>query len=366
MEKSCSVESCNNKHDSKGFCKTHYLRWKRHGNPLKLADPNETRKKLSNARKGKTASIETRKKMSESMKKRIPNPKSLEALRIANKKRIGSKRPEITEKLSSALKKKWADPIYRKRMTVIRKNQFSNPNTISKISKSLTSLWSDPKYRKRQSESHKGITSGMLGKKHSLETRRKLSTSHKGQIPWSAGKKYSETKKKQMSEIRKKWIKQHPEVRIEQSIRVQKWLKEHPEFIKQASERRAKQKFPFKDTSLEKSIQNILHENGIQFKKHHNIKLEHSNHQADILVEPNLIIEGFGDYWHFNPKKYDGNSLQRRRQKLVKVKSVWEYDQNIIDGMKKHGYDVLILWESELKNEFEKTVDKILKFVNQK
>ncbi len=40
----------------------HYLRWKRHGNPLKLADPNETHRKLSNARRGKIASIEIRKK----------------------------------------------------------------------------------------------------------------------------------------------------------------------------------------------------------------------------------------------------------------------------------------------------------------
>jgi hypothetical protein len=47
----------------------------------------------------------------------------------------------------------------------------------------------------------------------------------------------------------------------------------------------------------------------ISFKKHLNINLERSNHQADILFEPNFVIEGFGDYWHFNHRKYNEESL---------------------------------------------------------
>lgn len=36
MAKLCSVEGCNNKVDSRGFCKKHYVRWRRHGDPLKV------------------------------------------------------------------------------------------------------------------------------------------------------------------------------------------------------------------------------------------------------------------------------------------------------------------------------------------
>ena len=41
---------------------------------------------------------------------------------------------------------------------------------------------------------------------------------------------------------------------------------------------------------------------------------------------------------------------------------IWENDKNIINGMKAQGYKVLVVWESELKDELEKITKKILKF----
>lgn len=36
----CDVDGCEKKHFAKGYCNTHFLRWKRHGNPLaKVATP---------------------------------------------------------------------------------------------------------------------------------------------------------------------------------------------------------------------------------------------------------------------------------------------------------------------------------------
>ena len=64
----------------------------------------------------------------------------------------------------------------------------------------------------------------------------------------------------------------------------------------------------------------------------------------------------------FNPKKYDGESIQKFRRKEIKVKEIWENDKNIINGMKAQGYKVLVVWESELKDELEKITKKILKF----
>ena len=77
------------------------------------------------------------------------------------------------------------------------------------------------------------------------------------------------------------------------------------------------------------------------------------------------MIEVNGDYWHFNPKKYDGESIVKVRRKEVKVKEVWKHDRNIINGMKQQGYKVLVVWESELKDELEDITKKILKFVKQ-
>ena len=44
------------------------------------------------------------------------------------------------------------------------------------------------------------------------------------------------------------------------------------------------------------------------------------------------------------------------------AKDKWEEDKEIIKGMKKQGYKVLIIWENELETELDKTTKKILKF----
>ena len=136
------------------------------------------------------------------------------------------------------------------------------------------------------------------------------------------------------------------------------------ELIQKNRERRTKQIIPRKDSKPELLTQSILTKHKISFKKHQNFKLSDSYHQADIVIEPNHVIEVFGDYWHYNPKKYDGESIVKVKRKERKVKEVWKYDKYVIDGIKKQGYKVFVVWESELKNELEKTTEKILKFVN--
>ena len=121
-------------------------------------------------------------------------------------------------------------------------------------------------------------------------------------------------------------------------------------------------KIPFKDTKIEVLTQSILEKNNIPFLKHKNFKLSNSNHQADIVIEPDKVIEVNGDYWHFNPKIYDAESTQKLRDKSILAKEKWAYDKYLIEGMESQGYRVLVVWESELKKELAKTTKKILKF----
>ena len=67
-DKVCSVEGCNEEHDSKGFCDKHYMRWRRHGNPLYTTNPEFIKKKISHSLKGRKLSQETKQKLSESGK----------------------------------------------------------------------------------------------------------------------------------------------------------------------------------------------------------------------------------------------------------------------------------------------------------
>ena len=39
MARICSIVGCSNPHDAKGFCRTHYRRWRRHGDPMITTKP---------------------------------------------------------------------------------------------------------------------------------------------------------------------------------------------------------------------------------------------------------------------------------------------------------------------------------------
>ena len=54
------------------------------------------------------------------------------------------------------------------------------------------------------------------------------------------------------------------------------------------------------------------------------------------------IIEFNGDYWHKNPKIYSESDEG--------VKDTWEYDKNRLSELKSLGYDVLVVWEMDYKN----------------
>lgn len=74
--------------------------------------------------------------------------------------------------------------------------------------KTCKSAWNrgiprDDKTKRKISESHKGKTPWNKGKHITEETRRKYSESHKGQIPWNIGIPHTEESKNKMSESRK-------------------------------------------------------------------------------------------------------------------------------------------------------------------
>jgi hypothetical protein len=61
----------------------------------------------------------------------------------------------------------------------------------------------------------------------------------------------------------------------------------------------------------------------------------------------NLLVEYNGDYWHCNPKKYDKNYLNIKKNKTAK--EIWEYDKNKLYLAKNNGYNCEVIWESDYK-----------------
>ena len=74
--------------------------------------------------------------------------------------------------------------------------------------------------------------------------------------------------------------------------------------INRKKDNRAKQKFPTKDTELEKAGQKILRENNIEFTDHKAIL-----GQPDIFIEPNFCIFMDGDQIYIASNKGDVNTI---------------------------------------------------------
>jgi G:T-mismatch repair DNA endonuclease (very short patch repair protein) len=337
----CSVTGCNKKHKGRGYCVNHLIHYRNHGDPLVYADPEETKKKQSTSLKGKTPwnkgktgifSEKTRRGWSEKRKGQTSWMK-------------GKKHSEETKKkISNATKGRIVSVATRKKMS----ERIISAETRKKISERIISA----ETRKKISLAHKGRK--YPDRITSLETRKKMSESRKGRI-------VSEATRKKMSIIHKG--RKYPDRIV--SLETKKKISDAnstPERKAQQREIRSKQKFPFKDSKIELQTQQILKDNKISFETQKLFKLSKSYHRADITIESDKVIEVNGDYWHFNPKYYSGKSIQRMRGKKLKVKEKWEDDKYIVNGMKAQGYKVLVVWESELKKELDKTTKKILKF----
>ena len=63
----------------------------------------------------------------------------------------------------------------------------------------------------------------------------------------------------------------------------------------------------------------------------------------------NLVIEYNGDYWHCNPNKYESDYFHEVKKKTAQ--ELWEYDKKKIDLIKGYGYNLEVIWESDLKSD---------------
>ncbi len=247
---------------------------------------------------------------------------------------------------------------------------------------------------------------GMLGKKHSEETKRKISLTRRGIVPWNKGiemwknKKHphqgvkmwknkehpkgmlgktawnkglkgdyvsSEETKKKISENNSRywkgkstWIKgkRHSEEtkrKIKESNKGQQRSLETKRRIKKA---RAKQIFPLKDTSIELKIQDFLTTLKIEFVTHKYMNIKNC-YQCDIFVPSmNLIIEADGDFFHMNPNKF--SSEDRAFKNGMTAKEKWKLDSDRTKELLEKGFKVIRLWENEIiKMKLEDFKEKI-------
>lgn len=89
---------------------------------------------------------------------------------------------------------------------------------------------------------------------------------------------------------------------------------------------------------------------------------ERKLYDLDLLnVANNKVIEFHGDYWHCNPKKYKPDYINKRKKKTAQ--EIWDYDKRKIEIIKKHGFEVMIIWESDYDHHHDDIIKKAKEFL---
>jgi hypothetical protein len=74
------------------------------------------------------------------------------------------------------------------------------------------------------------------------------------------------------------------------------------------------------------------------------------------------IIEFNGDYWHCNPSTYESTYFHKMIQKTAK--EIWDAHTEKICLIEKCGYQVLVVWENDYRNNPEKVISDCVNFIN--
>lgn len=195
-----------------------------------------------------------------------------------------------------------------------------SPDLIEKMAEANRGKKRSPEFCREQSERMKGKALIPKGQPLSEEHRRAISEAKKGEVPlWRLGQQHTEETKHKIAE----------------SLNGHSVSEEAKQKIR---ERRLEQVFPVKDTSIEVALQSELRLKGIAFRTHVTLL---GKYQVDIFIEPDMVVECRGDYWHNYP--------HGRKE-----------DQKRDEELREAGYIVFSFWEHEIKANPEDCVSKIL------
>ena len=134
-----------------------------------------------------------------------------------------------------------------------------------------------------------------------------------------------------------------------------------PDTFSKEIRRKTMQAIKSKNTKLEKTVTRALWNKGIRFRRN----------VADLMGKPDIVIKKYkivifldSCFWHGcelhfrvpeTRKEYWQRKIERNRLRDSKIS---RYYVN-------HNWHILRIWEHELKQDFNKTLEKITDFINQ-
>lgn len=116
-------------------------------------------------------------------------------------------------------------------------------------------------------------------------------------------------------------------------------------------------------SSLNEWLYKTLNSLNIIYTPEFPIKKKGGIYYYDCLINDNKLIEVNGDYWHGNPKIYKPDDIILKGSKTgeVVVKNKWASDNRKIKFAENLGYEVLVLWELDIKL-FELEIEEKIKY----
>jgi G:T-mismatch repair DNA endonuclease (very short patch repair protein) len=208
--------------------------------------------------------------------------------------------------------------------------------------------------------------SGMKGKSHSVETIEKFKDGRRSgnnnpsclpgvgdkiskaltgrDVPWIKGKKrpnHSKLMKIKMKEVWDNYSKDKLKERHDHLMRIGK---------------------PGRISKLHLNFKKVLEENNIfGFETESYIKSLHIS-VDELNDDTKTIIEIFGNYWHANPTMYESYD-EFNFNTVLTASEIWEKDKSRISNLEKLGYNVIVVWENEIKEDINKVIKNIKKIL---
>jgi hypothetical protein len=82
-----------------------------------------------------------------------------------------------------------------------------------------------------------------------------------------------------------------------------------------------------------------------------------------VYLKNKKIIEYNGDQYHANPNIFKSDDYPHPFRKGRKSEEIWEKDKIKLDVAKSHGFEVLVIWDSEYRKNKKETIQKCLDFL---
>jgi DNA mismatch endonuclease (patch repair protein) len=128
-----------------------------------------------------------------------------------------------------------------------------------------------------------------------------------------------------------------------------------PDNLTQGQRRYCMSRIKGKDTDLEVLVRSALHSKGLRFRKH----VKTLPGKPDIVFPKTMVVVFIdGDFWHgYRFPAWENKVSDFWKEKISKTR---ERDQRNFRKLRAMGWQVIRLWQHEIKKDVGKCIEKIL------